>query len=586
MSASSDIAQHFAGKYEELYTSVPYDRDDMISIRNLIHDSIPFVRFDNDCVILPADVQAAIDKLKPGKSDGGIGLTSDHFINACGDLSVHIAFLFTALLVHDIVPHDLLLSTVKPIPKGKNANPAAADNYRGITLSSIFIKIFDLIILSRFSDKLCVCDLQFGFQPKRSTDMCTMLLKETIAYYNSNESPVYCAMLDATKAFDRVDYCKLFRELLKRNLPVVFTRLLLVLYTSQTTKVVWNDADSRTFSVLNGVKQGAILSPTLFCIYIDGLLCNLRDSGVGCHIGDIFVGALAYADDISLLSPTPCGMRKLLAICDNYAMEYRILFNAAKSKCLFIAPSNYRIEKFSQNPEFYVGGHRIEYTAQWPHLGHKIASNADDQDEIMHKRTELCSQINNVLCFFGKRTPMVKLKLLISYCYSFYGSVLWDLSNPGIDRFCSAWRKGLRRYLSLPFDASNEVLPGITDTLPIYDELVRRSAIFIHKCLSSDSHTVRSIANMAVFSLRMHSTLGRNAFVCCSRYGLPLSKIHLVSRQLIVRFINRKEDAETRLRVFLLRELLQIKSGLLMLSEPAFSAMDVNNMIDSVSRAL
>lgn len=127
--------------------------------------------------------------------------------------------------------------------------------------------------------------------------------------------------------------------------------------------------------------------------------------------------------------------------------------------------------------------------------------------------------------------------------------MLWDLSNPCIDRFCSAWRKGLRRSLSLPFDASNEVLPGITDTLPIFDEIVRRSAIFIQKCLSSDSHTVRSVANMAVFSLRMHSTLGRNAFVCCSRYGLPLSKIQMLSRQHMVRFISRNMDAETRLRV-------------------------------------
>jgi hypothetical protein len=67
----------------------------------------------------------------------------------------------------------------------------------------------------------------------------------------------------------------------------------------------------KTFTVFNGVKQGAALSPIIFCIYIYGLLCNLRDSGAGC------IGALAYADDISLVSPTPSGMRKLLSICEN-----------------------------------------------------------------------------------------------------------------------------------------------------------------------------------------------------------------------------------------------------------------------------
>ena len=58
-----------------------------------------------------------------------------------------------------------------------------------------------------------------------------------------------------------------------------------------------------------------IVSPVLFCIYIDGLLCAIRESGVGCYIGHVFVGALAYADDVTLLAPTPQAMRHMLKIC-------------------------------------------------------------------------------------------------------------------------------------------------------------------------------------------------------------------------------------------------------------------------------
>ena len=165
-----------------------------------------------------------------------------------------------------------------------------------------------------------------------------MLLKETISYYINNDSPVYCVMLDATKAFDRVNYCKLFREVMKRSLPAPYVRLMLNMYTNHITRVAWNGVYSNSFKVLNGVKQGAIISPILFCIYLDDLLCRLRDSGVGCFVGSIFVGALAYADDLSLLSPTPSGIRQMLTICESYAREFDIVFNGAKSKCIFIAP--------------------------------------------------------------------------------------------------------------------------------------------------------------------------------------------------------------------------------------------------------
>jgi len=74
----------------------------------------------------------------------------------------------------------------------------------------------------------------------RPTDQCTMILKETIAYYVSNASPVFSVFFDATKAFDRVAYCKLFDTLLVRNLPPVFARLRLNMYTSHVTRIMWN----------------------------------------------------------------------------------------------------------------------------------------------------------------------------------------------------------------------------------------------------------------------------------------------------------------------------------------------------------
>jgi len=217
--------------------------------------------------------------------------------------------LYSAMLVHGCALADMSVCTVIPIPKGKGTNLTDSGNYRGISLCSIFGKVFDLIFLDKFSGALFTSELQFGFKAKHSTTMCSMILKETLAYYSADGGTAFRTFLDATKAFDHVDYCELFRVLLCREIPHTYVWLLLNLYTNSVAKINWNGVCSDSFRVVNGVKQGGILSPVLFCIYLDGLLVALNDSKVGCHIGRIYVGALAYADDVTLLAPTLRAMR-------------------------------------------------------------------------------------------------------------------------------------------------------------------------------------------------------------------------------------------------------------------------------------
>jgi len=90
------------------------------------------------------------------------------------------------------------------------------------------------------------------------------------------------------------------------------------MYTNNVARVLWNGIASKS-CVENGVREGGIISPILFCVYLDGLLVQLRNSGIGCHIGNFFVGALAYADDLALLTPSASAMRTLLKICDDYS---------------------------------------------------------------------------------------------------------------------------------------------------------------------------------------------------------------------------------------------------------------------------
>ncbi len=134
-------------------------------------------------------------------------------------------------------------------------------------------------------------------------------MNETISYYNFHKTNVHILMPDASKAFDRVKYCKLFNELLNRNVSPLILRLLSVIYTNQTLQVKRKSIAGSGFSVLNGVNQGGVLSPVLFGVYIDSLLNRLSKSGVGCYMGNKFMGAVSFAVDIKLLTPTFKGLK-------------------------------------------------------------------------------------------------------------------------------------------------------------------------------------------------------------------------------------------------------------------------------------
>ena len=291
------------------------------------------------------------------------------------------------MIVHGCAPTEFGTSTIIPIPKKQNINLADSNNFRGIALSSVFCKLFDNVILDKFADNLCTSELQFGFKSKHSTNMCTMVLKETISYYIKHQSSVYCTFLDASKAFDRVHYCKLFRLLIKRGLPACIIRILINMYTGNQACVLWAGLVSDYFTVRNGVRQGGVVSPILFCIYIDDLLLRLSLSGVGCYIGTSFVGALAYADDIVLIAPTPNATRKLLAPCDDFAEQYDIVCNADKSKFLVIIPYKRRFLVSDMcKCSFFINGKLIENVVQYSHLGHIINSNFKDDDDIIYRR--------------------------------------------------------------------------------------------------------------------------------------------------------------------------------------------------------
>ena len=176
--------------------------------------------------------------------------------------------------------------------------------------------------------------MQFGFKQGYSTTLCTGILKTVVDRYIKRSSKVYACLIDASKAFDTVDHFVLFKKLLERGIPVPITRFLLCWYRSQLVCVRWNSIDSSKFSVRNGVRQGGVLSPILFTVYVDSLLDALRASGRGCYWHSLFAGAFCYADDLTILTPSADGLRKMLSVCEEFASSHCVRFNPAKTQLI------------------------------------------------------------------------------------------------------------------------------------------------------------------------------------------------------------------------------------------------------------
>ena len=158
--------------------------------------------------------------------------------------------------------------------------------------------------------------------------------------------------LDYSKAFDRVNYVELFSLLLDKGLYPLVTRFRITLYTSQKVRVKWSNCLSKQVDVSNGVKQGGILSPILFIVYMDVLLTRMKKSGFGCHMGNTFCSAIGYAEDVSLLCHSLSSLRMLLNITDVFGREFNADFNPNKYQLLVYGNNDESVHVIYQNNSF------------------------------------------------------------------------------------------------------------------------------------------------------------------------------------------------------------------------------------------
>ena len=177
-----DIPGYLASKYEKLYDSVN-DEKNLMTLRNQLEDSISQDDIEIIDKINSTVMKSCARKLKPGKTDPALRITSDFIVHAPDVVFQLLSLCLKSYMTHAHVTDFLLTSMLIPIIKDKLGDITSSENYRSIAISSLVMKLFDLVIMNLFKENLNFDDLQFGYQADVSTAMCTWLTAETISYF-------------------------------------------------------------------------------------------------------------------------------------------------------------------------------------------------------------------------------------------------------------------------------------------------------------------------------------------------------------------------------------------------------------------
>ena len=425
---------------EELYTH--QDRGDpsvLTCPEQLEEEPLPILR---------EEVVEAIKTLKPGKAPGVDNITSELLI-AGGDAVVDV--------LHSVCNHTWKTgewpskwtrSLIITIPK--KGNSKKCENYRTISLISHASKVMLRIILNRLQPQAehIISEEQAGFRAGRSTVEQIFNLNILCQKYKQHNQDLYHIFIDYKKAFDRVWHAALFATMKKYNISPNLIRVIASLYESATSAVLFNGKVGRWFCTTIGVRQGCLLSPTLFNLFLEMIMTEALEL----HEGSVSVGGrsitnLRFADDIDGLAGSEQELFNLTNAINSASTRYGMEINGEKTKIMTNNPAGFKEEMILNNET-------VEVVNKFKYLG-SIISDKGSKPEIVARLGQATKAICKLQRIWKSRTISLthKLKLINSLVHSvfLYGCETWTLTADLEKRITSFEMKCFRRILNITF---------------------------------------------------------------------------------------------------------------------------------------
>lgn len=439
-----------------------------------------------------SEVNAAVRGMTRGKSPGHDSLSIEHLQYAGSHLPRVLALLFTVCIGHGYLPDDMIKTIVVPVTKNRTGDASDANNYRPISLATVACKVLDSVLDKHLDKYIHLHDAQFGFRAGLSTEAAVLCLKHAVRYYTDRKTPVYACFLDLSKAFDLVSYDLLWQKLRAASVPHELVELFKYWYSHQSNRIRWAGSLSDPFQLQCGVRQGGLTSPRLFCLYMDQLIEELSSTRAGCSVGGQCFNNISYADDMVLLSPSVCALRKLLDVCEVYAKTHGLRYNAGKSELLIFKAGT---KTYNIVPPVKLAGVTLKLVSQFKYLGHWVTETLTDDLDLERERRALSVRSNMLVRRFAKCTKSVKLTLFRAFCQTFYTCSLWtNFTKKTYSALRVLYNNAFRMLLGLPRYCSASGMFAEARTDDFYAIIRKRIASLMKRVRGSANSLLSAIA--------------------------------------------------------------------------------------------
>ena len=314
--------------------------------------------------------------LKRGKANG-LDNISNEMISCFLEIYPHIILtLFNLILDHNATIDDWTMGIITAIykEKGSRSDPS---NYRGISLLSCLGKFFTAVLYNRllkFSVKNKILSpAQLGFVPGNRTSDAHIIIHNLVRKQcHNNGGRLYSCFIDFSKAFDTIPRDTLLKKLLHFGIDGNFFNIIKNIYTNDKICIKHEDKVTDAFDVNLGVKQGCILSPLLFNIFLADLPQILDNDIKSTNPTFQHPSCIFWADDIVLFSQNEEGLSKMLKTIEKYCNENELTLNTDKTKCMIFNKTG----RLLRHP-FYYNNVKLENVNKFKYLGFMITPSGE-----------------------------------------------------------------------------------------------------------------------------------------------------------------------------------------------------------------